>query len=262
MKSYSILFLLLVIVTSSMFFGCKKGQDDPFFSFRSRKARVAGTYNITSQALSYKSTDAEGQKYQTDLVITGASYKETIKTLGVTSALGGDSLTINGYSKTINAKGTIIQNVITFDKKGPFNAIFEYQIVAIINIEDSGLTRTITHTYREETRGSWDFLSGVDNYKKKERLTLVLEDSRVTETEITAVRFTDNPENNYETDPIRHDVVLKYANGENSQVLHIRELRSKKMVFEQNINNYQIENNTTVYSQEGTMIETLEEVKK
>lgn len=261
MKRYSILFLLLVIVTGSMFFGCKKGQDDPFFSFRSRKARIAGTYNITAKALSYTSVDTAGRKFQTDLVITGASQKETIKSLGLTSALGGDSLTINGYAKPINARGTVIQDVITFDKKGPFNAIYEYKIVAVILNEELQIETTITHTYREETRGSWDFLSGVDNYKKKERLTMVLEDSRTTTTEITAIK-------NIETqvsvvgEPIRHDVVVKYANGENSQVLHIRELRSKKMVLEQDINNYLIDNNTTVYSQAGTMIETLEEVKK
>ena len=262
MKRYSILFLLLVLVTGSMFFGCKKGQDDPFFSFRSRKARIAGDYNITSKALSYKTVYEDGRQFQTDFVITGATQKETVKVLGQASVLGGDSVIINGYGKPINAKGTVNQNVITFDKKGPFNSVYEYTIVAVILNEEGGFTTTITYTYREETRGSWDFLSGVDNFKKKERISMILEDSRITETRITRINYVDDPSLNPPDETWRHDIGVKYANGESSQILHIRELRSKKMVFEQEINDYQTENSNFVFSRAGTMIETLEEIKK
>ncbi|MBI5219647.1 MAG: hypothetical protein HY958_12015 [Bacteroidia bacterium] len=261
MKKYRLLLLIISIsITGSLFYGCKKGPDDPFFSFRTRKARVAGDYVITGKTLSYKTTWADGTQDQTDLIISGTTQTETIKYLGVTSVLGGDSVRINTFPKLWNAKGTILQYKMSFDKKGLFNGIYEYKIVATLQMPDTtpAYTRKVTYTYRNEFRGSWDFLSGVDKYKKKERIGLIYEDNQVTETRITTITYEEGiPPPPAET--WRHDYDNKYANGEKSEVLHIRELRHKKMVFEQDINDYQTENSAFVYSRAGSMIETLEE---
>lgn len=39
-------FIILVILTVSMFFGCKKGENDPFLSLKSRKARLVGEWKL------------------------------------------------------------------------------------------------------------------------------------------------------------------------------------------------------------------------
>ena len=46
-KSLSLAIAILVILPI-VFSGCKKGPEDPFLSFRSRKARVCGTWTVTN----------------------------------------------------------------------------------------------------------------------------------------------------------------------------------------------------------------------
>ena len=259
MKKYSVLFLLVIgiLSTGTLYMGCKKGQDDPFFSFRSRKARVAGEYDITSKNVSYITKLSSGMRIQTDVVISGTSQKTTIKWLGLASALGsGDS--------TYVENATILQNWINFDKKGPFKGVYEYRVVQSFLREDSGYTRKVTYTHKEEFIGSWDFLSGVDNYKKKERIALIYEDMTETDTRTTIFTFEDLPPSSPTTS--QKVVQHKYANGERGEILHIRELRSKKMVFDAKINQLTIGVDTTIFGQsgsswsvDGTMIETLEE---
>jgi hypothetical protein len=55
MKKAKVLIILLVVLNTIIVFdGCKRGVDDPFFSFKSRKARVTGDWtvdNMESQIL-------------------------------------------------------------------------------------------------------------------------------------------------------------------------------------------------------------------
>ena len=41
-KAVMVVFILLL--NAAAFYSCKKGPDDPFISFRSRKSRLTGTY--------------------------------------------------------------------------------------------------------------------------------------------------------------------------------------------------------------------------
>ena len=43
---YAVAIILLALPI--VFSGCKKGPEDPFLSFRSRKARVCGTWTVTN----------------------------------------------------------------------------------------------------------------------------------------------------------------------------------------------------------------------
>jgi hypothetical protein len=57
MKNIKLL-LLIVILFYTILPSCKKGEDDPFLSFRSRKARLVGDWNLTggSSILTYYDT--------------------------------------------------------------------------------------------------------------------------------------------------------------------------------------------------------------
>jgi hypothetical protein len=60
----------LIGLSSVMFFdSCKKGEDDPFLSFRSRKGRVAGEWKMTD----YKAVDSDGSG-TTTITSNGSTY--------------------------------------------------------------------------------------------------------------------------------------------------------------------------------------------
>lgn len=68
----TLLAAVILSTVSAGFVGCKKGEDDPFLSLRTRKARVAGEWKITS----IKSTDVSGTA--TDIMtMNGSTYTET-----------------------------------------------------------------------------------------------------------------------------------------------------------------------------------------
>ncbi len=269
MKRNSILLLLMILVTGSTFVGCKKGAQDPFFSFRSRKARVAGSYNITALAESFKQVYAQADNKapeQHELTIAGTSQTETIKYLGLTSKLGGDSILTNGFpTKSVwKATGTVLTYTMDFDKKGPFTGVYEYKIVATKSMPDTipAYTRTVTITHKESFRGTWDFLTGVDNFKKKQRIALIYEDTQVTETYVSTLKFEDETVPSVDDETSLNSYGIKYANGENSEVYEITELRSKKMVFYRKIEDYQTSNGNFVSSRSGDRTITLEEAAK
>ncbi|HNW99160.1 MAG TPA: hypothetical protein PKK00_12190 [Bacteroidales bacterium] len=88
-------FILLFILLSSIFFSCKKSENDPFISLKSRKARITGEWKLT-----------EG-------------YTE------VTSATGTDTYTITGGNITSVENGISItqpySEVYNFKKDGTYN---------------------------------------------------------------------------------------------------------------------------------------------
>jgi len=73
--------LSLVMITTALFTGCKKGENDPFLSLRSRKARVVGEWKLNKGTI--KSTGTGGTETTT--------YGENSGT--ITDNLGTDNFT-------------------------------------------------------------------------------------------------------------------------------------------------------------------------
>lgn len=69
MKTLAKIALVAMTISSVSFVGCKKGEDDPFLSLSSRKARVAGEWKMTD----YKSTDTDVTGVTT-VTSNGATY--------------------------------------------------------------------------------------------------------------------------------------------------------------------------------------------
>jgi len=86
MKKIFILGLATVIAAGTMQ-SCKKGENDPFFSLRSRKARIAGEWKLTS---SKSSTVQDANGTHTTIATTYANGTETSTH---TSTTGGNSIT-------------------------------------------------------------------------------------------------------------------------------------------------------------------------
>ncbi len=55
-------FVLLagIIIGSLVLEGCKKGENDPFLTLSSRRARLAGDWKMTKLEMTQTSTDASG----------------------------------------------------------------------------------------------------------------------------------------------------------------------------------------------------------
>jgi hypothetical protein len=121
-----------------VFSSCRKGEDDPLISFRSRKARVAGNWKVThlkNTFISYGLNNTYTTVYETD----GSSYTNTIS----------NSNPVSSQTTT----GTVSKEY-TFEKKGNYSVLETRDGIAI--------------TYS----GVWNFTSGVGDVKNKSQITL------------------------------------------------------------------------------------------
>jgi hypothetical protein len=88
-KIYYIAFFAMVIVGMTGVAGCKKGENDPFLSLKSRKARISGEWKLTSGTLTSSSTN-NGISNSSTTVFT-----ETTSTSDGTTDLYTETMTID-----------------------------------------------------------------------------------------------------------------------------------------------------------------------
>lgn len=207
-----ILSAIAITVVASTFTSCKKGSGDPGITFKSRKGRVEGSWKITEWT--QNSTINSGGNTSTE------ETKLTDATITMTEKEDGDTYVMNG---------TVQAHTINFDKKGAYD--YTQNVTWTSSTLNGGTPNTYTEantqTYSE--KGTWNFLGKVDDFKNKERIVL-----NITETvsnfwnwELVSgnIKWTEYKNTN------------KYANGENSKVMHITTLKGKEMELDGEINN-------------------------
>jgi len=136
--------MLAAVLLAGLATSCKKGEDDPLVSLRTRKARVTGEWKVTG--IESTSTSDDG----TTKVETSTTYDgSTATTTTVTTQSGGSPITTTG-SNTFTV-------VYTFDKDGSYSCVREY------------IGNSSTET------GSWSFIlkSKENELKNKEAIMLV-----------------------------------------------------------------------------------------
>ncbi|NBV14390.1 MAG: hypothetical protein EBS07_10030 [Sphingobacteriia bacterium] len=142
-KAGVLLLITAVIVTS--FIGCKKGDDDPWLSFRGRKNRITNNWKLQ-----------KGRVLITTYPPLGGSTQRTI-----TYGEGG------GYSVT---------------ETGGFTEQGSYEI-KLRFYKDGRFTKEHNETPNGSTRGTskeegtWHFSGGNSNFEKRELLALLKEES-------------------------------------------------------------------------------------
>lgn len=137
-----ILLILFAITSTIVFDSClKKGEDDPFLSLKSRKARVAGDWEVVSFKYTdtYTSTSNPTSNYIDTYTMNGSTYT---------------SVSTYPNNPTLNStdNGTRTWKW-TFEKDGKFENT---------DTED-GQTTT--------TKGTWNFTAGVGELKNKSQIT-------------------------------------------------------------------------------------------
>lgn len=134
-RKSALLFLLFVIIISGS--SCKKGEDDPFISLNSRKARLQGDWRFVSGDLVIGTTDINSwTRYNEVYVFTGSGYE----------------MTSTGTVNAVVSKGTFILS-LRINKEGHFSVeeIFDGKVF--------------------EAEGNWDFNSGVSDKKSKSEVS-------------------------------------------------------------------------------------------
>ncbi len=136
-KAQALSFFLMTLI----FVSCKKGEEDPSFSLRTRKNRVVGDWKVSSGKTTYEESASNGSIPYSEVYLyteTGYSYTETT---GIVSQQyeGGHS-----YYMKFNRNGAIL-----------FTEIFDGSM----------------STYR----GKWDFNKGVGDAKAKEKINVHFE---------------------------------------------------------------------------------------
>lgn len=102
MRNQALKLAVLVVLFATVLSSCKKGEDDPFLSFRSRDARVIGSWELKSADMTSKTqtTDIVSNNVNTDEITEVFVYQEEEKIEGSTKTIR----TFN--STTTNQKNT------------------------------------------------------------------------------------------------------------------------------------------------------------
>lgn len=125
---YRLIIGLLILYSILLITSCKKGENDPFFSLMSRKARIAGEWELTEAT--YNIANIE--------IIDGRQYRSTYNSVYKNGTETYTEIDI-GYNER---KGTYkYKREIHFDKKGNYKTIYK----------DESL--------KYESTGYWAFLS-------------------------------------------------------------------------------------------------------
>lgn len=222
---------LAILAGTLMFTSCKKGENDPSISLYSRKARVAGEWNVDKIVSTTTETGTNA----------GIAYTEVnTTTFDGTNFTNTSTNTSGSTSVTETVTGTIATNTMTFEKEGTF---VQNQTYTTVETEDLGggdkIVTTTTHT--DVYEGTWNFLGKVDEFKNKERMVLnTTKQSKITKYDVVSILF-----GNTSTYSGTTTNTNTFADGENSQVWAIDRLAKKEMVVKGEIKNTDTNSTTT-----------------
>jgi hypothetical protein len=188
-------FLFLLLVSVFVLDSCKRGEDDPKFSFRTRKNRVTGEW-----------------------ILSTGTYRHTKHSSG--NAPEGEQVTFteNQYTYVEDVPGTIY----TAGYKGSYSRRIKFSKDGYVRIAE------MIDGFQNVTEGTWDFNSGVGEYKNKE--LIIIHVQSYTSSSGTST----------------------YAGTQQRMTYQIKELRNKKMVL------YLNDSNTDEDGHEDDVVENLE----
>lgn len=213
---------------------CKKGENDPFLSLKSRKARLAGEYTIDSWMQTATVTNTDGDKVVSTITINGTSGTATTVTTpdGEPSTTATVNIAINMATFKIEKDGTwesTINTTSSWSEDGDGIIADSYDFV---KVETSNET------------GNWSFLGGQpDEFKNKERVVFNVLNSNKTEQTSTTINFSIGGSTTTE-DPLE-TTVMTNAEGEVSTIYEIDMLKSKEIVLKQDLSGNDTESTTT-----------------
>lgn len=146
--------IALVLFFSILFsFSCKKGENDPLISLRTRKARITGGWNLSTGTYSYKSpgiydTEIDYADSKANEYVNGSfnqTYDYTVKFTIRKDFTYERIITENGYSKTEIGDWFFAKKSKNLDLKNK-----EAIILSISSVTSSGVTTSYTGVNADE----------------------------------------------------------------------------------------------------------------
>jgi hypothetical protein len=263
MKKTTSIFLISSVLISILFLdGCKKGDQDPFFSFRTRKQRASGEWKLDSRTDNTTTIFNSGLHQITVISISGSKVTES-----------DIYQRPNLVDSTIMWNGTLKNGYYEFNKNGNLTFRLDYELIykwPQRTDENTNITydSTISRSYVWVKTGTWNFLAGIDGYKNKERIAMVFE-SVSFQTNTDTIQVVTDP--NLSTTVTNHfpsyeSIVSNYANGEYSEIWALDELKYKQIIMNRDIDDVYTQAGTGItgskQSTKGNIKQTLSRIKK
>jgi hypothetical protein len=237
-----ILKIALLLLIGTVLYSCKKGDEDPAISFRTRKARLTGNW--------------EGTNYSSEINFTNAlTNRQTISSKETINAGGSDiSIKTESDTKIITATGNISFHNLEITKDGNYFYSLQYNIVSSYpDSTPSGTKFTVSKKVSKtiNKQGKWAFTGKLDGSKNKENVLFTLnsvkenittETNTITNGVSSIVTKSDDTEEIYET-------------GEIAEVWQIVQLKNKTLKLEMQVKNSNTGKSSTTTSIGTTSID-------
>lgn len=141
---------IALVAGTSTFTSCKKGENDPFLSLRSRKARLTGEWTLKEGVETHTNTSSSGT------IVLEKRFTETEKTE-----------TVDGENPKVSR---IDSYNLTFEKDGKFQ-----NVIVLTLLSNSGVTITNQVTTTQTIDGVWSFYGGNKDQEIKNKEAVVME---------------------------------------------------------------------------------------
>jgi len=228
----SILALLAVAAVAP---SCKKGDEDPSMSLRSRKARFAGEWTVSE----FTSENTGTTVYVPTQGSTAAGYtntntnKTTMTSTDFSNVSTNSSTQVGSTTNTTTDKGTVTTMTFTIEKDGTWKSTTSYKVTS--STTNNNPSTVVDYTYTSSREGTWQFLGKNKGLEEKKAESVVLATTKETVTTKNVGSGT-NPTTSEVTDN------YTYGKNENTEIWHLGMLKNKEMKADQ------VVDNSTAYS--------------
>lgn len=214
--------VLAILVVASSITACKKGDDDPGMSLKSRKGRLSQEWTVSE----YKSdvtdvTTNNGIITTTTTTNTKDTYSSSsaTRTMTQTTAGGGSTST-----SSANYSGSVAAFDYTFEKDGTWSSTMTVKWTSVTTT-NNGVTNTeaIDQTETKISSGNWYFLGKNKNTEDKNKENLSLS--------VTSVQVkSDYKSTSGASFAMVDDKTTTYANNESTESWHLSRLAKDEIV--------------------------------
>lgn len=215
--------VLAILVVASSITACKKGEDDPGLSLKSRKGRLSQAWTVSDYKsdITEISTSTGGSSTTTSTTKTTTTISGTNATLEEVETVASAGLT---STTTTKYTGSVTSFKYSFEKDGTWTSenIIKWSSVTVT---ESGTTTTeaINITQTSIRSGNWSFIgknkSTEDKNKENVLLSITKEQSKMEEVSTTGGGGSD-----------RSDITETYANNEYTETWHLSRLAGDELI--------------------------------
>lgn len=201
----TLLAIAIVAMVVPVFEGCKKGENDPAISLRSRKGRLAGEWTLS--------------KYdRKDTWVNSGSTSTNTATFDGTSET---SVYVSGSGSTTTTTSKITTSY-TFEKDGTMKMVTDRESVSS-PISGYNITVKSNATYE----GTWDFTGGSGD--TKETSQLLIRWTKFNSTTTTTSTYSGSTTTDTDTD----SGTFEGSSNNNSELYEIDQLKNKELILKQ-----------------------------